>query len=87
MNDAQAQLKTLQDNNAADSAALTALEADLTTPAQDTVGDQVLAAALPVIITAGLVSVFGADALVAALEAENYTITAPADESADSTES
>jgi hypothetical protein len=77
MDDAQSQLKTLQDNNAADAAALTALEADLTTPATDTVGDQVLAAALPVITTAGLVSVFGVDALVSALTAENYTVTAP----------
>jgi hypothetical protein len=83
MNDANEQLATLQANNTADATALAALEADLTTPAEDTVGDQVLAAALPVITTAGLVSVFGADALVSALQAENYTVTAPTDDSTD----
>jgi hypothetical protein len=83
MNDANEQLATLQANNTADATALAALEADLTTPTEDTVGDQVLVAALPVITRAGLVSVFGADALVTALQTENYTVTAPTDDSTD----
>lgn len=84
MSDAETQLATLQANNTADAAALAALETDLSTPAADSVGDQVLAVALPVITTAGLVAVFGADSLVSALEADGYTgITPPA--SADTT--
>ena len=44
--DAQAQLATLKANNAADATALADLEADLTTPATDSVGDQFLANAV-----------------------------------------
>ena len=73
--DAQAQLSTLQANNQADATALTAFEADLSTPATESTGDQVLAAVVPVVTTAGLVAVFGADALVTALTDEGYGVT------------
>ena len=75
--DAQAQLSTLQANNQADATALTALEADLSTPATESTGDQVLAAVVPVVTTAGLVAVFGADALSTALTEDGYTVTPP----------
>ena len=44
--------------------------------------DNVLAAVVSAVNTAGLVSVFGADALASALEADGYTVTAPAAPSA-----
>lgn len=75
--DAQAQLTTLQANNAADATALSALENDLNTPATQSTGDQVLAALEPVLTSVGLVAVFGADTLSAALTAEGFTVTAP----------
>ena len=74
-NDAETQLATLQANNTADATALAALESDLSSPATESTGDQVLAAVLPVVTTAGLVEVFGADALVSALEADGFTVT------------
>lgn len=46
-------LATLQANNTADATALTSLEQELTTPAVDSVGDQVLAAIVPVLESAG----------------------------------
>ena len=46
-------------------------------PATESTGDLVLAAVLPVVTTAGLVEVFGADALATALTTEGYTVTAP----------
>jgi len=70
-------LATLQANNAADATALADLETQLSSPATESTGDQVLAAALPVIETAGLVEVFGADALSTALTNAGYTVTAP----------
>ena len=77
MSDATDQLSTLQANNQADATALSALENDLNTPATESTGDQVLAAVLPVVTTAGLVEVFGVDALSTALTADGYTVTAP----------
>jgi hypothetical protein len=76
--DATTQLATLTANNTADAAALAALEADLNTPATQSVGDQVFAAVEPVLTTVGLVEVFGADTLSNALTAAGYTVTAPA---------
>jgi hypothetical protein len=46
-------LATLQANNTADATTLTSLEQELTTPAVDSVGDQVLAAIVPVLESAG----------------------------------
>jgi len=76
-NDAETQLATLQANNSADATALAALESDLSTPSIVTTGDLVLDAVVPVVSTAGLVEVFGADSLVSALEALDYTVTPP----------
>lgn len=73
-------LKTLQDNNAADAAALTDLEAALNAPVPPTtpsVGDQVLEATKTVVQAAGLVAVFGDQPLVDALTAEGFTVTPP----------
>ena len=70
-------LSTLQANNQADATAITSLEAELNAPATESTGDLVLAAVLPVVTTAGLVEVFGADALSTALTADGYTVTAP----------
>ncbi len=53
MDDALSKVQTLQANNQADATALSALENDLNTPATDSVGDQVLAAVLPVLTAAG----------------------------------
>jgi len=74
---AQDDLATLQASNAADATTLADLATALETPATESTGDQVLAAALPVITTAGLVAVFGADALSTALTDAGYTVTAP----------
>lgn len=46
MEDANTQLAALKANNEADATALAALEADLTTPTTDSVGDQFLASAV-----------------------------------------
>jgi len=59
MEDAKVQVATLQANNTADAAVLMALAADLSA-APASVGDQTLAAVVPVVTQAGLVSVFGA---------------------------
>lgn len=77
MSDVENQLATLKTNNEADATALAALENDLNTPATESTGDQVLAAALPVITSAGLIEVFGADTLVSVLTAAGYAVTAP----------
>jgi len=77
MNDALTQLETLQANNSADATALATLESDLNSTAPTT-SDTVLAAVVTAVDTAGLVEVFGAPALVSALEDANYTVTAPA---------
>lgn len=53
------------------------LEAALNSTAA-TPADNVLSAVVGAVNTAGLVSVFGADTLQSALEAEGYTVTAPA---------
>jgi hypothetical protein len=50
---AQDDLSTLQANNAADTTALSSLEAALNAPAVPSVGDQVLEAVLPVLTAAG----------------------------------
>lgn len=77
MSDATDQLAKLQASNQADAAALTALESDLNNTAPTT-ADNVLAALVSAVGTAGLVEVFTAEALVSALEAAGYTVTAPA---------
>lgn len=74
---AQDEVATLTANNAADAAALATLEADLSST-EPTTADNVLAAVVPVVTTAGLVSVFGAQPLVDALTADGYTVTPPA---------
>lgn len=78
MSDITDQLATLKANNEADATALADLETAVSAGPTDSVGDQVLAAAVPVVQSAGLVKVFGADQLKTALEAEGYTVTDPA---------
>lgn len=53
MDEAETQLETLQSNNTADATALAALEVALSTPATQSLGDQVLAAVVPVLEAAG----------------------------------
>ena len=77
MSDLTTQLDTLKTNNTADAETLTAIEADLAA-APTTTADQALAAVVPVLTTAGLVDVFGVDALTAALVAKGFTVSAPA---------
>lgn len=78
MSDVQTQIDTLKTNNAADATALAALEADVNAPATQSTGDQILAGLEPVLTSAGLVAIFGADSLSNALTAEGYTVTPPA---------
>lgn len=77
MSDAQDQIATLQANNAADATALGALEADLNST-EPTTNDNISAAVVAAIEAGGLIQVFTAETLVSALEAANYTVTAPA---------
>ena len=73
----------LQDDVAAVQATLATLTTDVQTLATDAAGtepttaDTVLSSTVSTLTSAGLVSVFGTDPLVSALEADGYTVTAP----------
>lgn len=73
--DAQTKVAELQASNASDATTLAGLLGDLTSTAGSP-GDQALAAVVPVVVSAGLVQVFGADALKSALEADGFLVTA-----------
>ena len=81
---AQDELTTLQTNNAADATALTALEADLSTPATESVGDTFLAASVTALEAAGYTVT--APAAAPAADADASTETPAEDASEPSTE-
>jgi hypothetical protein len=74
----QTKLETLKTNNAADATAIADLETEVNTPVPATTADNVHSAVVDALKGAGLVSVFGSDELKSALEADGFTVTAPA---------